>query len=95
MEHYAGIDVSLEFSSVCIVDVNGQTLKEAKVTSEPDALMAFLGEAGFSVTRIGLEAGPLSQWSLSQIGLYAVTVIKDLHICFRLGHVAFWRNAVS
>jgi transposase len=67
MEHYAVIDVSLEFSSVCIVDVNGQTLKEAKVTSEPDALMAFLGEAGFSVTRIGLEAGPLSQSSLSQI----------------------------
>ena len=62
MDHYAGIDVSLEFSSVCIVDINGKILKEAKVASEPDALVAFFGAAGFSVARIGLEAGPLSQW---------------------------------
>lgn len=43
MDLYAGIDVSLEFSSVCIVDMNGKILKEAKVASEPDALVAFFG----------------------------------------------------
>jgi transposase len=62
MDYYAGIDVSLELSSVCIVDVNGKILKESKMASEPDALVAFLGKTGFSVTRVGLEAGPLSQW---------------------------------
>jgi predicted NBD/HSP70 family sugar kinase len=38
MEHYAGIDVSLERSSVCVVNATGQILREAKVASEPEAL---------------------------------------------------------
>ena len=41
MEHYAGLDVSLELSSVCIVDAQGKIVKEAKVASEPEALVAF------------------------------------------------------
>jgi transposase len=62
MEHYAGIDVSLEQSSVCVVDATGRIVREAKVPSEPEALVRFLGQLGVIVTRIGLEAGPLSQW---------------------------------
>lgn len=62
MENYAGIDVSLELSSVCVVDAQGKILKEAKVASEPDALVEFFERLGFAVKRIGLEAGPLSQW---------------------------------
>ena len=62
MEHYAGIDVSLERSSVCIVDTQGKIVKEAKVASEPEALVDFFGSLHFAVKRIGLEAGPLSQW---------------------------------
>ena len=46
MEHYAGIDVSLELSSVCVVDAKGQIVKEAKVPSDPDALVAFLKPNG-------------------------------------------------
>ena len=38
MDHYAGIDVSLEASSVCVVDASGKIVKEAKVKSEPEAL---------------------------------------------------------
>ena len=60
MENYAGIDVSLELSSVCVVDAQGKILKEAKVASEPDALVEFFETLGFAVKRIGLEAGPLS-----------------------------------
>src|SRR6202167_2458484 len=62
MEHYAGIDVSLELSSVCVVDAQGKIVKETKVASEPEALVAFFEALGFAVKRIGLEAGPLSQW---------------------------------
>ena len=62
MEHYAGIDVSLERSSVCVVDAAGRIVREAKVASEPEALVGFFGQLGLAVTRIGLEAGPLSQW---------------------------------
>jgi transposase len=62
MEYYAGIDVSLELSSVCVVDAQGKIVKEAKVASEPEAHVAFFKALGFAVKRIGLEAGPLSQW---------------------------------
>jgi transposase len=57
MEHYAGIDVSLERSSVCVVDALGKIVKEAKISSEPAALVAFFEALGFVVKRIGLEAG--------------------------------------
>lgn len=60
MEHYVGIDVSLELSSVCIVDVGGKVVAEAKVESHPDAIVDFLRKLGHSIERIGLEAGPLS-----------------------------------
>ena len=46
MEHYAGIDVSLECSSVCVVDASGQIVREAKVASEPEALIAWFGSLG-------------------------------------------------
>jgi len=62
MEHYAGIDVSLERSSVCVVDGTGRIVREAKVASEPEALIRFFDRLGVVVSRIGLEAGPLSQW---------------------------------
>jgi transposase len=62
VEHYAGIDVSLELSSVCVVDAQGKIVKEAKVSSEPEALVSFFKGLGFPMKRIGLEAGPLSQW---------------------------------
>jgi transposase len=62
MEYYAGIDVSLEESSVCVVDSAGKVVREAKVASEPEALVRYFDELGLPVGRIGLEAGPLSQW---------------------------------
>ena len=62
MEHYVEIDVSLERSSVCVVDVGGKIVAEAKIESHPDAIINFLRKLGLSIERIGLEAGPLSQW---------------------------------
>lgn len=40
MEHYAGIDVSLKESSVCVVDATGKIVREIKVPSEPEALVS-------------------------------------------------------
>ena len=75
MDHYVGIDVSLERSSVRVVDATGRIVREAKVASEPEALVAYFGRLGVPVTRIGLEAGPLSQGlhaGLTGAGLEAV-----------------------
>jgi transposase len=72
MDHYAGIDVSLECSSVCVVDASGKIVREGKVASEPEALIDYFGSLRLPVVRIGLEAGPLSQWlyaAMQQAGL--------------------------
>src|SRR5919112_5135801 len=82
MEHYAGIDVSLERSSVCVVDAAGRIVREAKVASEPEALAGFFAGLGLAVTRIGLEAGPLSQWlhaGLAGAGFGAV-LLETRHV---------------
>jgi len=62
MEYYAGIDVSLKESSVCIVDAKGKIVREVKVASEPETLVRYFDELELPVCRIGLEAGPLSHW---------------------------------
>jgi transposase len=82
MQHYAGIDVSLECSSVCVVDASGKIVREGKVASEPAALIAWFASLGLALTRIGLEAGPLSQWlcaPLREAGL-AVELLETRHV---------------
>jgi transposase len=82
MDHYAGIDVSLEYSSVCVVDANGKIVREDKVASEPGVLIAWFSSAGLSLVRIGLEAGPLSQWLFAAMreGCLAVELLETRHV---------------
>jgi transposase len=82
MEHYAGIDVSLESSSVCVVDATGRVVREAKIASEPEALVGWFHQLDVDLVRIGLEAGPLSQWlyaGMRDAGL-AVELLETRHI---------------
>src|SRR5437879_5752353 len=77
MDHFAGLDVSVKETSVCIVDDTGKIVREVKVVSEPDALLAVLTNPAYRFKRIGLEAGPLSQWlfsTLAEAGLPAICV---------------------
>ena len=82
MYHYAGIDVSLESSTICVVDGAGKILRETKVASEPEALIAWFRSLGLELERIGLEAGPLSQWlyaALREAG-FAVELLETRHV---------------
>ena len=82
MDYYAGIDVSLEASSVCVVDGAGKIVREAKIASEPAALIGWFAALGLDLARIGLEAGPLSQWlyaAMKQAGL-AVELLETRHV---------------
>jgi transposase len=60
MKYYAGLDVSLEETAICIVDDKGKIMKEARAASEPDALIKALQKTDFPLERIGLEACSLS-----------------------------------
>jgi transposase len=82
MDYYAGIDVSLECSTVCVVDASGKIFREGRVASEPDALIGWLRSLGCDLSRIGLEAGPLSQWlfaAMRQAGL-TVELLETRHV---------------
>src|SRR6201986_4733036 len=77
MDYFAGLDVSVKDTSVCIVDGTGKIVREVKVLSEPDALLTVLKNPVYHVKRIGLEAGPLSQWlysALAEAGLPGICV---------------------
>src|SRR4029078_10911758 len=88
MDHFGGLDVSVKETSICIVDDTGKIVKEVKVASEPAALLRFWGAPamacsatqvrgtpGYRLKRIGLEAGPLSQWLFSALAEAELPVI--------------------
>ena len=82
MDYYAGLDVSLELTSVCLVNQQGEVVREAKVASEPEALVRFLNEQQLPIVRVALEAGPLSQWlhaGLDAAGFDAV-LLETRHV---------------
>jgi transposase len=82
MEHCAGIGVSLDTVSVCVVDGAGKVLREAQAATEPEALVRWFRGLGFVPERIGREAGPLSQWlhaSMREKGL-PVAGLETRHV---------------
>lgn len=82
MENYVGIDVSLELSSICVVNASGVVLRETKVASEPEAIVALIKNLQLPISRVGLEAGPLSQWlhdGISQGG-YDTVLLETRHV---------------
>src|SRR5215472_13994577 len=77
MKHCAGLDVSVKETAICIVDETGKIVREAKVATELTAIVAVLNTAGVECARVGLEAGPMSQWLVSgllEAGLPVVCV---------------------
>ena len=75
MDHFAGLDVSVKETSVCIVDETGKIVREVKLASEPDAMVAVLTSPSHHFKRIGLEAGPLSQWLYSALAEAELPVV--------------------
>jgi len=77
MAHFVGLDVSVKETSVCVVDDAGKVLCERKVPSESDDIAILLTSVCGDYVRVGIEAGPLSQWlvnGLTEAGLPVVCV---------------------
>src|SRR6202795_3071071 len=91
MKHYAGLDVSVKETSLCIVDEAGRICREMKVVSHPEDLLAVLCDPAWRLERVGLEAGPLSQWLFSGLAEAGVPAI-----CIETRHTkAFLRAQVN
>ena len=75
MDDYVGLDVSVRETSVCVVDETGKLLKEARVPTEPEAIACLLAKSGFACKRVGLEAGPMSQWLYAELAAAGLPVI--------------------
>src|SRR5262245_22934354 len=75
MDYFAGLDVSVKETSVCIADDAGKIVREAWVASEPEALLQVLTNTIYRLKRVGLEAGPLSQWLYSVLAEAGLPVI--------------------
>ena len=83
MDHFAGLDVSAKDTSVCIVDETGKIVREVRVASEPNALLAVLKNPAYHFKRIGLEAGPLSQWLYSALAEAELPAVSRPGTCRR------------
>ena len=77
MKYFAGLDVSLDETAICVVDEKGRIAREVRAASEPDALVEALQGMGLALERIGLEACSLTAWlheGLTQAGLPAICI---------------------
>ncbi|WP_234837256.1 IS110 family transposase, partial [Sinorhizobium meliloti] len=88
MKHYMGLDVSVKETAICIVDETGKICREVKVPSHPDDLIAMLRDPAWNPERVGLEAGPLSQWLFEALARAGVPVI-----CIETRHVKAFLKA--
>src|SRR5207237_10886870 len=75
MEHFVGLDVSVKATSVCVVDDGGKVILEQKVLTEPADIIALLTSLDVRFCRIGIEAGPLSQWLVNELTAADLPVI--------------------
>src|SRR6516164_6552231 len=82
MVHFVGLDVSVKTTSVCVVDDAGKVILEQKVPTDPADIIAILSSLGVSFGRIGIEAGPLSQWLVN-----ALTAANLPVICVETRHM--------
>lgn len=86
MTLFVGLDVSVKETSVCGLDNAGAVLCERKLATEPDYIALLLTSVSGDYVRIGIEAGPLSQWlvsALTEAGLPMVCV-ETRHMKARL-----------
>ncbi len=82
MVHFVGLDVSVKETSVCVVDDAGKVILEQKVPTEPADIIALLASLGVSFGRVGIEAGPLSQWLVN-----GLTAAELPAICVETRHM--------
>ncbi len=75
MEYFAGLDVSIEETAICVVGDDGKVVLERSVATDPALIGEALARYAGRLRRVGHEAGSLSPWlhaGLLEIGIPAV-----------------------
>lgn len=72
---FAALDVSLEKTSVCVMSLDGTILREVVVATHPDPIAACLAVDQERLERIGMEAGPLSEWLVRGLADRGITAV--------------------
>lgn len=75
MDCFAGLDVSIDETAICVVNEAGKVMMTASVPTDPAAIGAVLAPYVRQLRRVGHEAGALSPWlqpGLKDMGLPAV-----------------------
>lgn len=72
---YVGIDVSLNSVAICVVDNAGKPIRDGTASADAPSIADYLEPFADQVQRVGLKAGPMSEWltaNLIQLGLPAI-----------------------
>jgi transposase len=75
MSEYVGLDVSLEGTSVCILDDSGRVMLERTVVTDPESIARLIRAKARRVNRVGLETGQLSVWLCHELRRLGVPVV--------------------
>ncbi|HLN26087.1 MAG TPA: IS110 family transposase, partial [Patescibacteria group bacterium] len=82
MEYFAGLDLGVKSTAICVVDGSGTVVFETSVATEPEAIRSALEGYADRLRRVGHEAGSLSPWlhtGLVRLGL-TVVLLETRHV---------------
>lgn len=83
MNYYAGLDVSMEVTSIAIMNQEGKIVFESSCKTDPKAITELLKSSNFTLTKIGIESGCITFWLIEEL-----KNLKIDAICVDARHIA-------
>lgn len=77
MKYYAGLDVAMKETFICVLDEEGKRVFESKAPTDPQPIYDELAKSGVLLEKIGLETGSLSSYltkGLQDLGMNAICI---------------------
>ena len=62
-------------TAICVVDETGRKLTEAKVVTCPDAVTTWLRDKTATLTKVGMETGPLAVWLWNELSRRGLPIV--------------------
>jgi len=77
MKYYAGLDVAMKETFICILSEEGERIFESKAPTDPQPIYDELVKSGVELEKVGLESGSLSNYltkGLQDLGVKAMCI---------------------